>query len=1116
MDSIIRTIVENHRTGLQLMTLPTGMGKTYAMREFIRLWLPEHLDDEEPRNIVLITSMKKNLIHEDLRKVFEESGHPELYDDYCLFLDSVSESVLDKWDDSFGLKIEKVFPDNEIARDFVNTIRLIRSLDRAKDILGRDKKTIRERFARDTEPAFRRMLRRAVREKCGRTMEDRYRTVTENSDWNWVSQIYPAVHVTKRRIFSMSADKFVSTCDTIIGKSATVYDSDITKDAIVFIDEFDSTKSRIQNAIIRKNLRRNIDLLDMFNRIRRGLDDVENHPNRLYRPAPGMNATEESLREHEADVRKSFDEIAQKYRLGYNKKVISSNVKAGNRFIFHGDSVLSVSSNNDLVSMHFDEKENMDFIDLSGTQNGWESVKSMFREIRGAIRKFSRFVSKLSVNYSKDRGDPSMSFEDCIGTVLGQFGLNSDQKVYMIEETLMSSDRQKSSRIDNSFYEQGFRYYTFRDDRNENLRSIIDMVSMNSTPEKVLLRVCRRALVFGLSATAELDTVIGNYDLEYMSSELGAEFLPKISDDPRLLSLTDRAWSNYDRVRIEVDTCTARSNGKYDGELWNEVFEDRVNSGIAINSMSHLDEYEAERYLRAAFSFKSFLMNDTRAGLCFFNRMPKADDSIFDRVALSEIFDMILREHPEVPWASIAFISGEGFEETKKDIQNRLSEGKRILAVTTYGTLGAGQNIQYPLKDGGCINISERPDDDEVDFDFIYLDNPTNVVSNPEKKNDEKWMSLVYEILYLLEKGEIDRKTANRFVAKTLLLSDIKHVRGTLLATKSARLAAAGKIIQAVGRICRTNMKRPTIRILADEDLSKVFMDPYETYGLTNRETEALIRHVHSPETICDDSETVTAALRSRRAVTIIDRMRGNWNPSTISNWKGLREYVLKSPTTDNPSDYTFNMYVKIPGGERTYWYRTKNDFEDVEVMFDRPVGACEEVSEQTARLDELMSVPSLREMFNDHGYATGFNSARYVLSPPLFKNIYKGAIGEVVGDYIMRLYGFEPEPVPDEHFEMFDAVLSEGIYIDYKHWSSSDFTDEDEQTAKIFGKLSTTKGRAAVVANVLRREDDDSVSKTYVKDGMTILTLPWLFGIENGRIVSNQDAVQAIRRLMG
>ena len=1115
MDSIIRTIVENHRTGLQLMTLPTGMGKTYAMREFIRLWLPEHLDDEEPRNIVLITSLKKNLIHKDLRKVFEESGHPELYDDYCLFLDSVSESVLDKWDDSFGLKIEKVFPDNEIARDFVNTIRLIRSLDRTRDILSRDKKTIRERFARDTEPAFRKMLRRAVKEKCGRTVEDRYRTVTENSDWNWVSQIYPAVHVTKRRIFSMSADKFVSTCDTIIGKSATVYDSDITKDAIVFIDEFDSTKSRIQNAIIRKNLRRNIDLLDMFNRIRRGLDDIENHPNRLYRPAPGMNATEESLREHEADIRRRFDEIAEKYRLGYNKKVLSSNVKVGNRFIFHGDSVLSVSSNNDLVSMHFDEGENMDFIDLTGTYEEWESVKSMFREIRGAIRRFSRFVSKLSVNYSKDRGDPGMSFEDCIGTVLGQFGLSSDQKVYMIEETLMSSDRQKSSRTDNSFYEQGFRYYTFRDDRNENLRSIIDMVSMDSTPEKVLLRVCRRALVFGLSATAELDTVIGNYDLEYMSSELGAEFLPKISDNSRLLSLTDRAWLNYDRVRIEVDTCTARSNGKYDGELWNEVLEDRVDSGIVIDSMSRLDGYEAERYLRAAFSFKSFLMNDTRAGLCFFNRMPKADDSIFDRAALSEIFDMILREHPEVPRASIAFISGEGFEETKKDIQNRLSEGERILAVTTYGTLGAGQNIQYTLKDGGCVNISGRPDDDEVDFDFIYLDSPTNVVSNPEKKNDEKWMSLVYEILYLQEKGQIDRKTANSLVANTLLLSDIKHVRGTLLATKSARLAAAGKIIQAVGRICRTNMKRPTIRILADEDLSKVFIDPYETYGLTNRETEALIRHVHSPETICDDSETVTSALRSRRAVTIIDRMRGNWNPSTISDWKGLREYILKLPTTDNPSDYTFNMYIKMPNGGSTYWYRTKNDFEDVEVMFDRPIGACEEVSEQTARLDELMSVPSLRELFDDRGYATGFNSAKYMLSPPLFKNIYKGAIGEVVGDYIMRMYGFEPEPVPDEHFEMFDAVLSEGIYIDYKHWSSSDFTDENEQTAKIFGKLSTAKGRAAVVANVLRRENDDSVSKTYVKDGMTILTLPWLFGIENGRIVSNQDAVQAIRRLI-
>lgn len=1115
MKNVFRTIADNNETGFQLVTLPTGTGKTHSMMEFIMDYLKDHQDDEHPRRIVLITSLKKNLVHEELKEAFIESGHPELYEENCLFLDSVSESVLNGWDDSMTDRILDLFPVSDEAKTFVNDIMLIRNLQNANvsaDSMG----DLHDRFSRDTEPAFRRLLRRTVRERCGKTVEDRYATVTGKGEWDWLPELYPAVHVTHRRVFSMSADKFVNVCDTIIGKSATVYDSDITNSSIVFIDEFDSTKSRIQDAIINRNLRRSIDVVDLFNRIRHGLDSIQSHPSRMYRPAPGMEFSEESIREHEEEVRDRFDEVAAEYRLDYVKKVRPGKTSTRGSFVFHGESILSVSSNMDFISMEFSSDENMDFIDLSGTEEGWRKFSGMFRDMRRAMRFFAGFVSKLSVNYSRNLDDPGMSFEDCIGSVLSIFGLRGDQKEYMKDEVLMSSDRQKSSRLDGSFYERGFRYYMFRDDRDDSMRSVIGMVSMDSTPEKVLLRVCRRALVFGMSATAELESVIGNYDLDYLRSELGDRFLPSVSDDPHLLSQIERSWSNYGSVDIDVGTCTTRRDGRYDKELWSDVIRDRRQAAKALGTISTLDDYSAERYMRAAIAIDDYLQRGCIAGICFFNKMPKTEDPAFDTGILRKLFDILKKQNGTEGKVSIEFVSGNEYEDRKKSLQKRLSEGERVLAVTTYGTLGAGQNIQYPVHGDGFVNISSRDDDDRADFDFVYIDRPTNIISNPHDNDRKETMGLIYEIQYLQESGEISRGKASVAVSKTLLGHEINKIRGEMIDTRSARQAAAGRVIQAIGRICRTNMKRPHIRILADENLKTVFSDPIESYGLTNIETRRLIECLHAPGVSDDDRFIQKANLRSHRAMSTINRLRTNWNTKTIGDWISLREFVLKHPTTDDPSDVTYNMYVETPERRDRYWYVTKDDFGSVSVSFSKPDTVCEEVSKENARLDELMMVDDIRRMFEARGYVTSFAKARYILSPPLFKNIYKGAIGEVVGDHIMRTLGFQPRPVPNDDFEMFDAMLGDEVYLDYKHWSSSDFTSESEQTEHIFGKLEAVNGRAAIIANVLRRKDDESVCITYRYSGMIILTVPWLFEIADGMISPNIEAVDAIRKVIG
>lgn len=46
------------------------------------------------------------------------------------------------------------------------------------------------------------------------------------------------------------------------------------------------------------------------------------------------------------------------------------------------------------------------------------------------------------------------------------------------------------------------------------MQSRIMMCSFNNTSEKMLLRFCEKSNVIGISATATLSTIIGNFDLE--------------------------------------------------------------------------------------------------------------------------------------------------------------------------------------------------------------------------------------------------------------------------------------------------------------------------------------------------------------------------------------------------------------------------------------------------------------------------------------------------------------------------------------------------------------------------------------------------------------------------
>ena len=52
------------------------------------------------------------------------------------------------------------------------------------------------------------------------------------------------------------------------------------------------------------------------------------------------------------------------------------------------------------------------------------------------------------------------------------------------------------------------------------MRSEIQLFDFQDSPERILLHLSEKAKIIGISATATLDTVVGNYDLEYLQRML--------------------------------------------------------------------------------------------------------------------------------------------------------------------------------------------------------------------------------------------------------------------------------------------------------------------------------------------------------------------------------------------------------------------------------------------------------------------------------------------------------------------------------------------------------------------------------------------------------------------
>jgi hypothetical protein len=317
-------------------------------------------------------------------------------------------------------------------------------------------------------------------------------------------------------------------------------------------------------------------------------------------------------------------------------------------------------------------------------------------------------------------------------------------------------------------------------------------------------------------------------------------------------------------------------------------------------------------------------------------------------------------------------------------------------------------------------------------------------------------------------------------------------------------------IIQAIGRICRTNLKSPNIYIYADSELDNLICDFDVDNNLVLNEFKALVKS--SKEKIQQendkDSKLKNIANATNRKVHAKIRKfispDWSWKEKQKEEWEKLREMCLCFPTIseneikNNNLNRILDLYIERPKENYKYYFSLNNDdeyndYQNVEIDFDKNIGS--EISSLSVRLNELLKISGVESFFKSKNWAIDFTLNKYILPPVLFNNIYKGALGEQIGKFIFETHlKIELEELPLENYELFDYKIKDSnTYIDFKHWKENTQISFDEQERKIREKLKAVNGENVFIINILSSESRNPIKSS---DGK-IIEIPCLWNTE-------------------
>lgn len=1214
LDQLISDDPEQY--GLIRLPGPTGTGKTYATINHIADELMAH--GPECRRYVFVTNVKRNLPYKPLIQILEERGHPELTD-LVINLDSNVDMLRNNL--ASAKKMMAKTPYKYLRREtgsskagkpvkaqfdilslpeFQDAERLCKELEKARALSGKEYSSVKRVAVTSAQEGLERAereLRRAIasvfNSMCSHkqnaplmSIEEKRALVENDSWWKWLTVLYPSVLTFKKRVLFMSVNKLLVKNSPIIEPSEAIWESNLLKVSVVFIDELELSKNVINTFIIKESVGKATDAVSLFLTLLEPALSGHSLTDRLFYSPSTDRSAGSKLRDEYKKIVKAAEDVYTTLHMN-QQFCLSDELRYKNQpFLFNDCQSHIISTSSDMnpgsgITVHFLESQNQIKLEpstpppVTGTPGADTpqtddvySVPLLLSRLEGIINWTIGWMVRVAENYMRVVAEdaaggrrPEISFDQAVGTILSEFNILDEapgnhnptrDRIIAMAHDERARRITKVENVSNSptnlcLHQTGFRVYAFRESPQHDTMTRMRRCQVPHTAEQKLVELCNRNLVVGISASLEIPSVLGNYDLDYVDGMLQEHSIRLTPGQMELIEADyQQSINHYDKIRIRVNkVLDADESGQYSEACWQAVFDDEESARCMFNdvalSLSGLDDsyFYQKRILKICTVFKDFWKaDDARAMLCVLNALPREGGSKLDSLKLREWFGKILSSlKKDIEVKDACFILGgssDVFERNKKKALERLANNEKVFIITTYQSAGAGQNLQYEIPEGvNPIKINDRPGSEEMDFDCLYLEKPTHtspVINQGSRMDMAEALRHILGCEYLYENDEITQGGLLKSIRMALCALSGTGSDNSHALTESARLSGVKQVYQAVGRLGRTNMKMPVIRLFVDEHLMEgVPIHVLESCGLIFTPEFSKIVEAFDGQAAKPSGEKKRlerqAEKASRRSRTLVNSLlRSGWGDKDRRTWIELGEQVLKFPTLPpGCGGLPFmerNYYVELGEERLSYWYMQEDDFREVQVFLGRTsTPGHSEVSEKSARLDQLMNIPGVEAYFKEQGYATEWIASTRIVTPIIFQNIYKGRLGEVCGRFILQSNGIDVQEIDDAaRFEKFDFVLpgidgTREVYIDFKHWrKGSDKTGwEAEQLLEwVFTKMEVIGAERAVIANILPPDNGIYEVTHHSKDNRELLIVPALVKRDCS---FNEEAIQEIRK---
>ncbi|OUN91831.1 hypothetical protein B5F98_11740 [Pseudoflavonifractor sp. An44] len=1141
-------------SGLLIAEAPTGYGKTYETIQAIY----QYIAKGGSAQILFVTNLLKNLPADELRNLYEKNGRAPLFEKEVLVLSSAASSV------EKAILTEKI-PSEFQTDAYLELLSACQKKKRYQEQFGEAGKEITKdlgnQIREKLEPRFRHELEVHLQKTFPGGAGPRRDAIRNKEKYKWMAKFYPSIFWTEYKVLLLSVKKLMARNISVVEPSFECLSERMLKNKIVCIDEFDASRSVILDSLIDRALDLRADYLQLFLQVYRGAITHQ------------ISRELETVRKsYEADrtltwerLLKEAQDIYQEGALYYSMKTVDTAIDKGRNFLFHDTSYHTVLDGNRThiravcnqteaqVQIHFEEKDEY----YAHQDEPRIILQNLLRRIHVFLQRFQRYVYGWAESYAKLVNAGRQQAEDlytiaaATESIFRQFDLTSEQTRLMSEELTDSKGGRSLQDVmapDLSFYETGFRLFEFIDDDHHRAQTYFQYLQMRNTPENVLLYLCCQAKVVGLSATAAVSTVLGNYDLKYIKEQL-KEHYHELSDETKasIQRGLETLWRPYKegQIQVKLQVIDRGKDHLVLSERLGDIFSRETLAQKYIHRFTALgaEEYVQKRYCNILEAMKAFWTHsDIRAFLCLNQVLPVPEKRAMDENLLRDALkDLQCVYAPQTVGEMVILRSGDQFEESKDHLLQELQGGAKRFVLSSYQTLGAGQNLQYPIQDlSNLVTLNAEYDEidprfQKKDFDALYLGDVTHSVVNLNEDGPlsaQGLMKFCFQVECLYENDEISYRTLNR-----LLKDGIGRFSGRrplnafaqsiLRQSNSVHGQITRDVIQAVGRMGRTFLKNPSVYLFTTEktlyDLDLACLNG----RILSPEMEALLKartDLGNRETCIDYTHNEAERKATRGNAYILRMLNVDWTEETMALWKGLRQTVLQYPRAgldvlnENPIIRTY--YIPLAQDRHCYFYAQKGDFSEVILSFDQdkmqftaslPEGLSPStVSEEDARLAQILLYPGLKEHFIHHGWATEFGTDPYIMSPVLFQNIYKGALGEVAGKFILeKELGLTLQEIGDpKKFESFDFGADGDLFFDFKHWKWNMQVEERPMREKVLKKVDAVGGKRAFVVNLF----SNGVSRPSCSNDGRLIEVPGIL-LPTGQV--DQSALNYIRRFL-